>query len=211
MTLVFRRRLRWGVAAVVVVGCVTAVGSATATPVGPLRRVGFEHHRPGGHAPGDGVSGTFRVVRARLAWRPPGRSRRGPTLWDADVGASVVVVYRAVGVGRATVVYALTRGETVKALQALRYRVVVVAPRCSALPQAAAEYVIPPPPFVPRIVSVRTLALPTGEPVAGGPLLKRLYRVTFDVRTGNAVLPAGYRYSQFAYVGRKKITAPGAS
>ena len=129
-------------------------------------------------------------------------------LWDADVGGSVVVVYRAVGVGRVTVVYALTHGETVRALQALRYRVVVVAPRCSAQPRAAAEYVIPPPPFVPRVISVRRMALPAGESLAGAPQRKRLYRVTFDVRTGNAVLPAGHRYSQFAYISRTKITAP---
>jgi hypothetical protein len=209
MTLALRRWLRCGVAAVVVAGCAAAVASASAPPVGPL--------------PAGSVSDITAQVGTLFAMAFPSHSAssglvwRGARpvdpavarpLWDADVGASVVVVYRAVGVGRATVVYALTRGETVKALQALRYRVVVVAPRCSAQPQAAAEYVIPPPPFVPRIISVRKIALPAGEPLAGGPLLKRLYRVTFDVRTGNAVLPAGHRYSQFAYISRKKITAP---
>jgi hypothetical protein len=209
MTLALRRWLRCGVAALIAVGCVSVVASASAPPVGPL---------PAGSVSditadvGTLVAMAFpsHSASAGLGWRgarPVDLAVVRP-LWDADVGASVVVVYRAVGVGRTTVVYALTRGETVKALQALRYRVVVVAPRCSAQPQAAAEYVIPPPPFVPRVISVQEITLPAGEPLAGGPLLKRLYRVTFDVRTGNAVLPAGHRYSQFAYVSRKKITAP---
>ncbi len=34
---------------------------------------------------------------------------------EADVGANVVVVYRAVGRGKVTVTYGLTRGETAKA------------------------------------------------------------------------------------------------
>jgi hypothetical protein len=129
-------------------------------------------------------------------------------LWDADVGGSVVVVYKAVAVGRATVVYALTKGDTVKALQALRYRVVLVAPRCSTEPKAAAEYVIPPPPFVPRLISVRQIALPAGEPTAGGPQYKRLYGVTFQALEGNAVLPSGHRYTQFAYISRKSTSQP---
>jgi hypothetical protein len=76
-------------------------------------------------------------------------------LWDTDVGASAVAVYRAVGVGRATVVYRQTPRETVKAFQALRYVVTVVAPRCSTQPEAAAEHLIPPRPFVARVVPVR--------------------------------------------------------
>jgi hypothetical protein len=36
---------------------------------------------------------------------------------EADVGASVVIVFKAVGVGRASIVYALTRGESSKAQQ----------------------------------------------------------------------------------------------
>ena len=80
--------------------------------------------------------------------------------------------------------------------------------RCSFKPKVAAEYIIPPPPFRARVVSVRRLKLPPGEPVGRGPRFKRLYRVTFDVLHGNAVLPAGHRYSQFAYVTRKHLTAP---
>lgn len=73
--------------------------------------------------------------------------------------------------------------------------------------QVAARYIVPPPPFVARVVSVQRQALPPGEPRAGGPNLKRLFRVTFDVSKGNAVLPSGHRYTQYAYVSRKATTA----
>jgi hypothetical protein len=43
---------------------------------------------------------------------------------EADVGPSVVVVYRAVGKGHASVIYALTRGDaSSKALRAIRHAV----------------------------------------------------------------------------------------
>jgi hypothetical protein len=80
--------------------------------------------------------------------------------------------------------------------------------RCSPSPQVAAEFVIPPAPFRARVVSVRRTALPPGEPAGRGPRFKRLYRVTFVAVKGNAVLPAGHRYTQFAYVTRKTGSAP---
>lgn len=80
-------------------------------------------------------------------------------------------------------------------------------PRCSSNPKVAAEYIIPPPPFRARVVSVCRWKMPADEPVGGGPAYKRLYRVTFDVLKGNAVLPAGHRYSQYSYVTRKTTTA----
>ena len=81
-------------------------------------------------------------------------------------------------------------------------------PRCSFNPQVAARYIIPPPPFSARVVSVRRAKLPPGEPVGRGPAFKRLYAVTFHVLKGNAVLPRGHRYVQFAYITRKSMTAP---
>jgi hypothetical protein len=42
---------------------------------------------------------------------------------EADVGVSVVVVFRIVAGGRASLVFALTRGETAKAYQSRRYDV----------------------------------------------------------------------------------------
>lgn len=61
---------------------------------------------------------------------------------------------------------------------------------CAATPQRAALHVIPPKPFVARVVSVRRMS-------------KGLYRVTFDAVRGNAVLPSGHRYTQFAHVVRR--------
>ncbi len=80
-------------------------------------------------------------------------------------------------------------------------------PRCSSNPAIAAQYVIPPPPFRVRDIATKQIALPPGEPAGGGPTLKRLYRVSFSVVVGNAVLPAGHRYTQFAYVNRQVTTA----
>jgi len=71
----------------------------------------------------------------------------------------------------------------------------------------AAQYIIPPPPFKARRVSVQRRQLPPGEPPAGGPQHKRLYVVTFFAVRGNAVLPTGHRYEQFSYVIRKTAGA----
>ena len=79
--------------------------------------------------------------------------------------------------------------------------------RCSTQPQLAARYIVPPPPFVARIVSVARRPLPAFEPTGGGPGHKRLYAVTFYAVKGNAVLPTGHRYTQFAYV--KRTSASG--
>jgi hypothetical protein len=80
--------------------------------------------------------------------------------------------------------------------------------RCSANALVAARFVVPPPPFEARGIVVRRRALPPQEPRGRGPLYKRLYLVTFFVVRGNAVLPRGHRYSQFAYVARRRVTAP---
>ena len=44
---------------------------------------------------------------------------------EADVGANVVIVFKALQPGAATVVYALTKGETPKAYKAIEYKVTV--------------------------------------------------------------------------------------
>ncbi|MEX0675162.1 MAG: hypothetical protein WD981_02650 [Gaiellaceae bacterium] len=63
-----------------------------------------------------------------LVWRAarPVDLRVVRPISDADVGPSIVAVYKAVGVGRTRIVYALTRGETREALAAVRYDVTVV-------------------------------------------------------------------------------------
>lgn len=145
-----------------------------------------------------------------LTWR--GARQSDPTiarpLDEAELNGNIVFTYRAGHPGSTTVVYALTRGETEKALQARFFTVVVFAAptagrsRCSTEPQLAVRYIVPPPPFVARIVAVERRPLPASEPVGGGPAYKRLYAVTFYAVKGNAVLPSGHRYTQFAYVTR---------
>jgi hypothetical protein len=80
--------------------------------------------------------------------------------------------------------------------------------RCSPDPAVAARYIVPPPPFIGRVVAVRRWAIPPFESKGRGPAYKRLYLVTFLAVKGNVVLPSGHRYSQFAYVSRKTATAP---
>jgi hypothetical protein len=79
--------------------------------------------------------------------------------------------------------------------------------RCSVDPRTAAAYVVPPSPFRARIVGVRRRPIPVFEPPGRGPSYKRLYAVKFAVVRGNAVLPAGHRYTRFAYVTRKTTRA----
>jgi hypothetical protein len=72
---------------------------------------------------------------------------------------------------------------------------------CSPDAVVAATYIVPPAPFRAQVISVREMTIPTTSIVAvphRGPL--RLFMVTFVVVVGNPVLPAGHRYTQFAYV-----------
>lgn len=193
-----------------------ALARASAPPVGPLPSgpVTTIHVRQGllfGIALPRPASG--------LAWRGARRSDAtiARPLDEGELNGNIVFTYRAGRPGSTTVVYALTRDETESALQARFFKVVVFAApaaqntarraRCSTDPQVAARYVVPPPPFVARIISVERQPLPSGEPTGGGSNFKRLYAVTFFAVKGNAVLPGGHRFTQFAYVGR---TSAGA-
>jgi hypothetical protein len=152
-----------------------------------------------------------------LAWRGARQSDAAIArpLDEGELNGNIVFTYRAGHTGSTTVVYALTRDEGEQALQARYFKVTVVSVaqsedvrvRCSPLPQLAARFIVPPAPFVARILSVERQALPASEPAGGGPNLKRLYRVTFYAVKGNAVLPSGHSYTQFAYVSRKAVTA----
>jgi hypothetical protein len=212
------RRSLVGLAVAAALVVVPPPARASAPPVGPLPR---------------GPVTTIRVQRGLLfaiALPHPatGLAWRGARLSDAtiarpldegELSGNIVFTYRAGRAGTTTVVYALTRDETPTALQARYFRVVVVAAsptpaaqaswraRCSAAPQIAARYVVPPAPFSARIISVKRQALPPSEPTGGGSSFKRLYRVTFYAVKGNAVLPAGHRYTQYAYVARKTASA----
>lgn len=60
-----------------------------------------------------------------LVWRLARKLDSGVVrqVGEADVGTSVVIVYKAVGVGTAAIVFALTRGETAKAVRAVVHNV----------------------------------------------------------------------------------------
>lgn len=181
---------------------------ASAPPVGPL---------PSGPtttiavAPGQ----LFSIVLPRPA---PGLSWRGARQSDAlvarpldegELNGNIVFVYRAERVGETTVVYALTKDEQPQARAARFFSIVVgLGARCDASPAVAARFIIPPPPFGARLVSVRRHDLPPSEPAGRGPSYKRLYLVTFYVSKGNVVLPSGHAYAQFAYVLRSNAKEP---
>lgn len=191
--------------AVAAVAAVTA--SATAPPIGPLPRgPATVLTVPQGEL--------FSLVVPRpapgLAWRGARNTDVGVAkpLDEGELNGNIVFVYRALRPGRTTVAYALTRGEGPKALASRTFRVTVVRTRCSDDPAVAAQWIVPPPPFAARVVAVRRRSLPPGEPAGGGPARKRLYLVTFDVTAGNAVLPSGHRFTQFAYVARAAATSP---
>ena len=119
-----RRRLRWPlVAAIFLVLCAQA--AADSTPVGPL---------PAGPVTTVSTSRGSLVAVAvprqkastGLVWRVarPVSAQVVRQVSEADVGSSVVLVFRAVGRGNASIVLALTRGDTSgKALRAVTYRV----------------------------------------------------------------------------------------
>jgi len=108
-----------------VAAAAAAFAGASATPVGPLP---------------PGPTSTVTTPRGELfAIALPHRS--GGRVWriaraldpsvlsqvsEADVGANVVIVFRAKQRGSATVAFALTRGETAKALEAHTYKVRVL-------------------------------------------------------------------------------------
>jgi hypothetical protein len=100
----------------------TGVALADSTPVGPL---------PSG--PTSTIqTQTGQLVAVALPRRAGGRVWRIARAVDpavlrqvseADVGASVVVVFRATGAGTATISFGLTRGETAKAYESRRFTV----------------------------------------------------------------------------------------
>jgi hypothetical protein len=206
----------WLVGVGLALACTVAAASARASapPVGPLPKgpVTTIHVERGL---------LFAIALPRpgsgLAWRGarPSDAAIARPLDEGELNGKIVFTYRAGRTGSTTVVYALTKDETPKALQARYFNVVVFAApaqaskraRCSTNPQVAARYIVPPAPFVARIISVKRQPLPVPEPAGGGPNLKRLYQVTFDAVKGNAVLPSGHRYTQFAYVARKTTNA----
>jgi hypothetical protein len=116
-------------AAAVAIAAAGAFGAAAApadsTPIGPLPEGPVTHVQT---TRGSLVAVALpRQKEARgLVWRVarPVNARILRQLSEADVGPSVVLVFRAIGTGRASVRIALTRGESSgKAVRAVTYHV----------------------------------------------------------------------------------------
>ena len=113
------------IASAALVAALTTTAHATATPVGalPAGPTSMIHTQPG------------QLVAVALPHRAGGKVWRVATTIDpkklrqvseADVGSSVVLVYRALEVGRATIEFGLTRGETAKAFESRQFVVTIV-------------------------------------------------------------------------------------
>jgi hypothetical protein len=117
--------LRATVLAAILSALVLAAGAAaTATPVGPLPK--------GPVTTISAARGT--LVSVALPHRTGGKVWRQANTVDrmvlkqvseADVGSSVVIVFKAVGKGRAKIAYGLTKGETKKAYASQTFTVTV--------------------------------------------------------------------------------------
>lgn len=122
-----RSSRRVGVLVVLAAGAaaaITGVGLADSTPIGPLP---------------SGPAATIQTQRGQLVavalpHRANGRVWRIARSIDprvlrqvseADVGSSVVLIFKATGTGSATVAFGLTRGETAKAYESRRFTVQV--------------------------------------------------------------------------------------
>jgi len=110
------------VAVAALAGATAAATRASSPPIGPLP--------PGAHATVTTKAGE--LVAVALPRRSGGRVWRIARRFDgsvlrevseADVGQSVVIVFKAVRPGALTLSYALTRGETTKALEARTFTV----------------------------------------------------------------------------------------
>jgi hypothetical protein len=116
--------LRWPLVGLVfLVLCGQAAADSTpigALPAGPVTTVTT------GHGSLVAVAVPRQKPSTGLVWRVarPLRTQVVRQVSEADVGSSVVLVFRAVGAGKASIVLALTRGESSgKAVRAVTYRV----------------------------------------------------------------------------------------
>lgn len=123
-------RTRFGVAVIVTISALATVlassALATAPPIGPL---------PGGPTskihtqPGQLVAVALPHRAGGRVWRVAGAfdGSRLREVSEADVGPNVVLVFRALRTGNATLSFGLTRGERPKAYESRQY-VVMIAP-----------------------------------------------------------------------------------
>jgi len=111
------------VALFLIVGALAGTAAASAPPVGPLPKPVVTSVRT---AKGSLVSVAL-PKRSGYDWRIA-RALNAKVLREVsegDVGATVVLVFRAVGKGHASIWLAETKGETAKAYRAVRYDVTV--------------------------------------------------------------------------------------
>jgi hypothetical protein len=99
-----------------------APAAASAPPVGPLPASPTAHITT---TRGELVAVALPHAAPSRVWRLARRVNPKvlAQVSEADVGANVVIVYRALGRGRATVSYGLTRGENPHAFAARRFTV----------------------------------------------------------------------------------------
>jgi hypothetical protein len=118
------RRLLPVLAATAAAVAAAATAGASSPPVGPL---------PAGPL-ASVVTQKGQLVAVALPHRPGGRvwriarpvdQRVLRQVSEADVASSVVLVFRAVGAGTATLAFGLTKGETTKAYESRRFTVQV--------------------------------------------------------------------------------------
>lgn len=111
-----------GIAAAAAIAAGAGAVSSDSTPVGPLPAgpVSTIQTQKGElvavalpHRAGGRVWRIARTVNAKVVRE----------VSEADVGSSVVIVFKAVGSGNATVVFGLTRGETAKAYESRRFNI----------------------------------------------------------------------------------------
>jgi hypothetical protein len=120
-----RLRLVACAASVALAAILATTATATSTPIGalPPGPTAMIHTQPGQlvavalpHRTGGKV---WRVARSV----DPKKLRQ---LSEADVGPSVVLVYKALAVGNATITFGLTKGETAKALESRQFVVMIM-------------------------------------------------------------------------------------
>ena len=116
--------IRIALGGLVAAAALAAPATAAAPPVGPLPPGPTAHITT---VRGELVAVVLPHAASGRVWR---LARQVNTkvlrqVSEADVGADVVVVYRATGRGTATVAYGLTRGETTHAFASRRFIVTV--------------------------------------------------------------------------------------
>jgi hypothetical protein len=117
------RRLALLLAAAAAASALAVAASATAPPIGPLPKPAVTRVTT--------TKGSLVAIalprRAGYDWRIAGALKASVVRQqtEGDVGPDVVLVFRTVGKGTATITVAQTRGERPRAYRAVRYVVVV--------------------------------------------------------------------------------------